>query len=59
MPADEDEQSRKEHQLEESIHELDEMLLRLKKKQSQRSVSVLKDKSKRQRYLPRLKLPPM
>lgn len=59
QPVDEDEQSRKEHQLEESIHELDEMLLRLKKKQSQRSASVLKDKNKRQRYLPRLKLPPM
>lgn len=58
---DEEEASRKEQQLEESIHELDERLLRLRKKQSLRSVSVFKEKNKRKpdRYLPRLKLPPM
>jgi len=58
---DEEEASRKEQQLEASIQELDERLLRLRKKQSLRSVSVFKDKSKgrQERYLPRLKLPPM
>lgn len=62
QPSPEAEESSKEHQLEESIQELDEMLLRLKKKQSLRSVSVMKDKSKKrrqERYLPRLKLPPV
>jgi hypothetical protein len=62
---EEEEQEIRQLKLEESIQELDELLLKLRKKQSVRSSSVVKDvknKSLHQRrrlekLLPRLKLP--